>query len=181
MAKVVLSMITSIDGFIAAPDGGMDWMFPHVSPDLQENINNSLRETDTILVGRHTYEGMAATWPNQSNPLADLMNTLPKVVFSTTLEKVEWVNSRLADGNPSEEIRQLKEKAVKDIKVAGGAGLARSLTEQGLIDEYQLVTVPVVLGQGIPLFTGRLDFALIESRPVQDAVVNVYRPRVSPA
>jgi dihydrofolate reductase len=174
VAKVVLAMITSIDGFISGPNDEMDWMFPHIGPELQQNVVASLQQTDTILVGRRTYEGMAATWPNQSNPLADLMNALPKVVFSTTLDKTEWNNSRLATGSAEDEIRQLKQEATKDIKVAGGAGLAQSLTRLGLIDEYNLVMVPVVLGRGRPLFTEQLNLSLSSSEVLDGAIVSVY-------
>ncbi|MFI5929096.1 dihydrofolate reductase family protein [Micromonospora sp. NPDC051543] len=177
VAKVALAMMVSVDGYIAADDGGLDWMFPHVGPELQEHVMAGLQETDTILIGRETYEGMASTWPNQSNPVADRMNALPKVVFSRTLEKTEWENSRLASADVAGEVREIKRRAQGDVKVLGGGLLAQSLSELGLIDEYQLAVVPVVLGDGRPLFADPAELRLESSRRYDKGVMlNVYRP-----
>ena len=177
MGKVTVSMIVSIDGYVASKDRGLDWMFPHVGPDLQARILADLERTDTILIGRATYEGMSAIWPDQHHPLADLMNALPKLVFSTTLDKVEWNNSRLADDDPMAEIRKLRSKSDNELKVLGGANLTQTLTRLGVIDEYQLVVVPAVLGAGVPLFADPATLALKSSATFDgNTLLNVYLP-----
>jgi len=170
-------MIVSIDGYVAAKDRGVDWMFPHVGPDLQARILTDLEQTDTILIGRATYEGMSAIWPDQHHPLADLMNELPKLVFSTTLDKVGWNNSRLAGDDPVAEIRSLRSESDKELRVLGGANLTQTLGRLGVIDEYQLVVVPAVLGDGVPLFADATTLALQASeRFDRNTLLNVYRP-----
>lgn len=177
MGKLVLAMIVSIDGFITGPDGEMDWIFPHIGPDLQRETLEGLHDTHTLLVGRKAYEGMAGFWPTQDDPLAGLMNELPKLVFSRTLDKVEWQNSRLAGGDAAAEVGRLKEQSDRDCRLLGGADLAQSLSSQGLIDEFRLITVPVVLGAGKPLFTEPLDLALDRSVTYdQSAILSVYHP-----
>ena len=154
MRNVVLGMQTSLDGYVATPDGKLDWAFAHFDPDLNAAAMEALSELDTILIGRVNYTEQAAVWPHQQNPMADLMNRLNKIVFSRTLQQqqVDWPNARLATGSPAEEIARLKQQPGKDIGVAGGARLAQSLSKEGLIDVYRLTVHPVVLGSGKPLF-----------------------------
>jgi len=95
---------------------------------------------------------MAQYWPSSKDPEAPMMNDLPKIVFSRTLDKVEWKNSRLAKGNIADEIATLKRQPGKDIAMFGSANLASSFMRQGLIDEYRIFVNPVVLGRGNPTF-----------------------------
>ena len=176
MVQVSMAMMVSIDGFIADENGGLDWMHPHVGPQVQSVVLEALQNCDGLLVGRVSYEGMAAFWPNESNPVADLMNERPKAVFTRTLTETKWVNSRPVSGDLADEVAALRKQATKDLLVLGGANLVQSLTAEGLIDTYQFITVPVVLGRGIPLFTEPMNLEL-ESTTRMDgnAVMSVYR------
>lgn len=126
---------------------------------------------DTGLIGRVNYLEQAASWPNQQGPLADVMNNMTKVVFSKTLKKLEWQNSRLATGSPAEEIARLKQQPGKDIGVAGGASFAQSLSKQCLIDEYRLTVHPVALGKGLPIFVEPTKLKLVNSKPLSNGVI----------
>ena len=177
MRKVTLGMQVSLDGYVATVDGGLDWAFASFDAELGASAIEALSQLDTVLLGRANYEEQAAAWPNREGPMADIMNAMHKIVFSKTLEKVEWVNSRRATGSPAEEIAQLKQQPGKDIGVAGGAKFAQSLSKQGLIDEYRLTIHPVALGSGMPLFAAPLKLKLVSSRPLSSGVVvATYQP-----
>ncbi len=174
MRNVVLGMQTSLDGYVATPEGKLDWAFAHFDPELNAAAMDAISQLDTILLGRVNYTEQAAVWPHQQNPLADLMNRLNKVVFSHTLEQVEWANARLASGSPADEIAQLKQQPGKDIGVAGGARFAQSLSREGLIDVYRLTVHPVVLGSGKPLFADLarpLNLMLADSKALASGVL----------
>jgi dihydrofolate reductase len=169
--KVALGMNVSLDGYVATLDGNLDWAFANFDAELGASTIEMLSQLDTILLGSNNYEEQAAAWPNREGPLADIMNAMGKVVFSKTLDKVEWVNSRLATGSPAEEIALLKQQPGKTIGVAGGARFAQSLSKQGLIDEYRLTVHPVVLGSGMPLFVAPLTLKLLHTRTFATGVV----------
>jgi dihydrofolate reductase len=174
MRKVVLGMQTSLDGYVATVDGKLDWAFAHFDAELGAAAMEALSQLDTILLGRVNYADQAAAWPKQQGPMADIMNHLNKIVFSTTLQQVEWANSRLATGSPAEEIARLKQQPGKDIGVAGGARLAQSLSKEGLIDEYRLTVHPVVLGSGKPLFADLarpLNLKLVDEKTLASGVL----------
>jgi dihydrofolate reductase len=152
MRKVCLGMNITLDGYVAGPNGELDWAFRTMSPDMGEWITGLLRGVDTILLGHTTYLQQAAPWPSQTSEMTALLNSHTKIVFSSRLTTLEWRNSRLATASAAEEIAHLKQQAGKNILVGGGAMLARSLARTGLIDEYHLVVHPVVLGSGKPLF-----------------------------
>jgi dihydrofolate reductase len=147
MRKVMLGMQVSLDGYVATVDGGLDWAFGNFDAELGASAMEALSQLDTALLGRANYEEQAAAWPNREGPMADIMNNLNKIVFSRTLEQVEWVNSRLATGTPAEEIARLKQQPGKEIGVAGGARFAQSLSKERLVDEYRLTIHPVALGR----------------------------------
>jgi dihydrofolate reductase len=155
MRNVVLSMQVSLDGFIARANGELDWHL--VDREFNEYARDLLDSFDTLVFGRVTYQLMASYWPTAitNDPvearIAERLNTLPKVVFSRTLKKVEWKNSRLATGGVAEEIRKMKEQPGKDIGI-GGTSLVAVLAPLGLIDDYRILVVPVVLGSGKSLF-----------------------------
>jgi dihydrofolate reductase len=155
MRNVVLSMQVSLDGFIARANGELDWHL--VDGEFNEYARDLLDSFDTLVFGRVTYELMASYWPTATTNdpvearIAERLNTLPKVVFSRTLRKVEWKNSSLAHGGVAEEIRKMKEQPGKDIGI-GGTSLVSALAPLGLIDDYRILVVPVVLGSGKPLF-----------------------------
>ena len=152
MRKVILGMNVTLDGYVAGPNGELDWAFRTMSPDMGEWVTDLLRGSDTILLGHTTYLQQAATWPSQTGEMADLLNRHTKVVFSSQLTALEWSNSRLASAGAAEEVARLKQQPGKNISVSGGATLAQSLFRLGLIEEYNLVVHPIVLGSGKPLF-----------------------------
>jgi dihydrofolate reductase len=155
MRKVIASENVTLDGFFAGPNGEIDW-FNHPKEEMAKYINQ-LGTVDTILFGRVTYEMMARYWPSASAPtedpiIIDKMNNLPKIVFSKTLEKVEWKNSRLVKDNIAEEILKMKQQPGKDMVILGSGSIVSAFINLGLIDEYQLFVNPIVLGKGKPLF-----------------------------
>jgi dihydrofolate reductase len=157
MRKVMYRMSVSLDGFIEAANGDLSWGVP--SPELHQHFNDREKETDVLLYGRGLYETMAAYWPtadqNPSAPehekeFARIWRSKPKIIFSTTLQHVEW-NSRLFTGNIADEVNKLKEQPGQEMTV-GGAGLASSFMQLDLIDEYWLYVYPLLLGRGKPMF-----------------------------
>lgn len=169
MRKVIYSMSVSLDGFIAGPDGGIDWAAP--DEELMAFHNEQTRELGAHLCGRGLYEDMLP-WESRTGEFASIWQAIPKVVFSTTLEKVEG-NATLATEPPADELSRLREGPETYVSV-GGAGLASSLIEQDLIDEYRLFVNPIVLGGGTPFFPAhkdRLELALAETRTFGARVV----------
>jgi dihydrofolate reductase len=183
MRKLIYSMGVSLDGFIAGLDGSIDWSAP--DEELHRFHNRQTREIGAHLCGRRLYEAMVywdTAAENSSAPeyvleFARIWKELPKIVFSKTLEKVEGKAS-LARYGVAEEIAQLKEQPGKDLAV-GGAGLASTCTELGLIDEYRMFVSPVLLGGGTPYFPAldeRINLELLETRTFGSRVVYVrYR------
>lgn len=126
-----------------------------------------MRATGLHVMGRATYEDMAEFWPTSDSDYAPPMNDIPKVVFSQTLERAEWADSRIARGDLAAEIDKLKREPGKDMIVHGGASFVQSLSRLGLVDEYRLVLHPVALGRGVALFkdlAGPLHLELIEAQ-----------------
>jgi dihydrofolate reductase len=171
-------MGVSLDGFIADRDGRIDWAAP--DEELLRFHNEQTREIGAHVCGRGLYEDMLG-WETaeetRSNPLelefARIWKAIPKVVFSTTLERVEG-NARLATGDVADEIAELKAQPVDAVVSVGGAGFASTLVELDLIDEYRVFVSPVVLGGGTPYFSprqARIDLQLIETRTFGSRVV----------
>ena len=183
MRKLIYSMGVSLDGFIAGPDGEIDWSAP--DEELHRFHNQQTRELGAHLCGRRLYEVMRYWDTADENPalgeteleFARIWKDLPKIVFSKTLKTAEG-NARLAEEGVAEELAKLKEEPGKDLAV-GGAGLASTCIELGLIDEYRLFVSPVVLGGGTPFFPvldERIDLDLVETRTFGSRVVYVrYR------
>lgn len=170
MGRLIYSMGVSLDGFIAGPDGEIDWTAP--DEELHRFHNRQAQELGAHLCGRRLYEVMVYWETADRNPsaaeyeleFARIWQALPKVVFSTTLKEVEG-NARLAS-DISEEVSRLKEDSDKDLAI-GGAGLAAAAMKLGLIDEFRLFVSPVVLGSGTPYFPSleeRIRLELIETR-----------------
>lgn len=140
-------------------------------------------EIGTLLFGRKTYEGMASYWTTTTDEgaVTDMMNAVPKAVISRSLTTADWNNTRLFNGSAEDVVRQLKAEQGKDIYVFGSAELLDTLLSAGLVDEYRLCLVPVLLGQGTPLFKRRdaqVGLELIESRPIRTGgVLLFYRPK----
>ena len=186
MRKLIYSMGTSLDGFIAGPGGEIDWSAP--SDELHRFHNERVREIGAQLCGRRLYETMLYWETADEDPslgetereFAAIWQSLPKIVFSTTLEHVEG-NWRLATDGVAEEVARLKEQPGKDLAV-GGAGLASTCTKLGLVDEYRLFVSPVVLGGGTPYFPAldeRIELELVETRTFGSRVVFLRYRRVT--
>jgi dihydrofolate reductase len=173
MRKVLLQMGLSVDGIVAGgPQGTSEAGADHEDEAVRMWKVKSLQQVGTHIMGRVTYEQMAAHWPyNGPAEYADAMNNIPKVVFSKTLTRAEWKESRIARGDLSEEIARLRSEPGKDIMANGGARFVQALSRQGLIDEYRLVVRPVALGGGMPLFKDLLEplrLRLVDSKAFTD-------------
>jgi dihydrofolate reductase len=179
MRKLIVQEMITIDGFFAGPNGEIDWH--NVDDEYGEYAKNFLNSIDVLLFGRVTYQLMASYWPTASNDIAHKMNTIPKIVFSKTLKKVEWQNTRLVIEDVVEEIKNLKQQPGKDLAILGSADLASNLMNAGLIDEYQITVVPVVLGNGKPLFKDthdRVTMKLLNSKTLRSGSVQLfYQPQ----
>jgi dihydrofolate reductase len=179
MRKLVYSTSLSLDGYIDASAGDPTWVFP--DEELHRHFNDVEREIDTLLYGRRMYELMVEYWPtadqDPSAPgvileYARLWKPVHKVVFSSTLQTVEW-NSRLVRGDPVAEVASLKAEAGKNLGV-GGLTLASTLASAGLIDEYQLYYVPIFLGSGKAAFSqiqNRVRLKPVETRTFSSGTV----------
>jgi dihydrofolate reductase len=151
--KLVLQMGVSLDGYVAI--GSMKgWGLPPEDPALKQRKLESLRAAGAHLMGRVTYEEMAAHWPTSTDDYASPMNEIPKVVFSKTLTRADWDDSRIARGELSDAPPRLKAEPGDDLVAHGGAAFAQALSRHGLVDEYRLTIHPVALGDGLPLFKG---------------------------
>lgn len=182
MRKLVLSMGVSLDGLVARPGrlGAGGWGLPPEDPALKERKLAWMNDVGLHLMGRNTYEEMAEFWPVSDDPYAAPMNEIPKVVFSRTLERANWPDSRVARGELADEIATLKGESGKDLLAWGGAAFAQSLSKLGLVDEYRLILQPVALGEGLPLFKDlgaplRLELTDAQTYPT-GASLHVYRP-----
>jgi dihydrofolate reductase len=181
--KLVLSMGVSLDGLVARPGrlGAAGWGLPPEDPTLKERKLGWMHDVGLHIMGRNTYEEMAGHWPVSDDAYAAPMNEIPKVVFSRTLERAEWADSRIARGELAEEIAELKREPGKDMLAWGGAAFAQSLSRLELVDEYRLILQPVALGHGLPLFkdlTTPLRLELIDAQTYPTgATLLVYRPR----
>jgi dihydrofolate reductase len=178
MRRLVLKMQLSLDGFVGKPDGDVSFIFKSFDDELTQCIVADVWNAGLHIMGAKTYGDMAAHWPASTEPFAPPMNKIPKAVFSNHLKQAPWGETEIIRGDLAAGIARLKAQDGKDIYAHGGAGFARSLIASGLIDEYHLVIHPIVIGQGLSIFSGiGRDFALLESRSFpKGAVANIYRP-----
>ena len=193
MGNVVVSEFITLDGVIEDPGGAEGtefggWSFRFPVEEGQQFKYEELMASDVQLMGRVTYEEFAQAWPAMEEAAGDFgakMNTMPKVVVSTTLTNPEWKNSIVAGGDLPTTVASLKEQYDGDILVPGSAMLIESLREHDLVDEYRLMVHPVVLGQGKKLFkegSTPVDLVLIETRKAgPDVQLLIYRPTNRPA
>jgi dihydrofolate reductase len=179
----------SLDGFVAGPNGEIDWFANEgflKNTEFGQYARNLIGSVGAILLGRRTYEEFLGYWPGATNDdpvITERMNNLPKIVFSKSLEKVSWgkFNTvRLVSEDAASEVGRLKTEAGKDLVIYGSATLVSSLLNAGLIDELQIFLHPVVLGWGKPEFTDvtrRHRLELLKATPFKSgAVALYYRP-----
>ena len=186
MRKVVASPYMSLDGLIALPDGSGGWPRSGSERYFREILPPLFEQTDTLVLGRKTYEALVQYWPSMSpeeDRFATPMNTLPKIVFSQSLAQVtwgKWQNATLVKDDPVAAIAQLKQQAGKNLLIFGSGKLISTLAQADLIDDYWIQLHPVVLGSGVSLFRDlerRLDLSLLEARPSEEGVLILhYQP-----
>lgn len=183
--RLILHMSVSLDGFVARPDHEINWFGPGGGlpdhGDQRHRLNlELLGQIGLIVLGRRGYEDMVEGWADSDNPMAQLMNSLPKLVFSQSLSTVEWNNASISRRPIEEEIPERKAEAGKDIVVFGGARIANSLIRERLVDEYRLTVHPVALGEGLPLMHGLPEpqrFEMVSSTVYADgSAAQVLRP-----
>jgi dihydrofolate reductase len=189
MRKLVVQEFVTLDGFAAGPEGELDFVTeagaaadPTEGP-FVENQLAFIESLDTILLGAVTYRMFAAYWPEQTTEtqgIADALNATPKVVFSSTLESAPWGRwgpARLVSGSAADEVRRLKAEPGNDMVLWGSLMLAGSLVREGLVDEYRLQVLPVVLGRGKRLFEDGLPaqrLTLLETKTYDGMVAVRY-------
>jgi len=162
MTNLMVTTFLSLDGVVQAPGGpdedrggGFDhggWGVPYIDDTVIARMTDLLGTATALLVGRRTYETFAATWPLADDPIAAMMNGLPKYVASRTLADVTWANSTLLTGDVATAVGKLKAEAGAQIQVHGSGTLVQALLRADLVDEFHLVTIPVLLGRGKRLF-----------------------------
>lgn len=160
MRRLVVFNMVSLDGYFVDAHGDMTWA--HADPaDTEWNafVSGNAQGGGVLLFGRKTYEMMASFWPtpaaSQANPVvAKRMNALPKVVFSRTLDKATWRNTTLVRADPASHVSSMKAEPGDGLAVLGSGTIVSHLTGRGLIDEYQIVVIPVILGRGRTMFDG---------------------------
>jgi len=176
MRKIIVSNLVSLDGFFEGPNQELDWFI--VDEEFFSYARELLRTVDILLFGAKTYQHMAAYWPSApADEIADKMNNLPKIVFSKTLEKVDWNNSRVIRDNIKEEVSKLKAQPGKDMVIFGSASLASSLLQMGLIDEYRVILQPVLIGKGRGLFDeieDKMRLKLQDTKLLASGVIVLY-------
>lgn len=176
MRTLVVSEFVSLDGVMEEPG----WTFPYWNDEIARFKGEETNAADALLLGRVTYQGFAAAWPESEDEGAPYFNSVRKYVVSGTLDKVEWNNSRLIKGNLVEEIVKLKQQEGRDIVVYGSAMLVQTLMRHDLVDRYRLLIYPLVLGKGKRLFAEGTTAALnlVEAQSfISGVTALIYEPQ----
>ncbi|MGB2954083.1 MAG: dihydrofolate reductase family protein [Gaiellaceae bacterium] len=186
MGRIVVPEFVSLDGVMEDPGGAENfkhggWTFEIDRGDEGDKFKlDEALSSEALLLGRVTYEGFAESWPSREGEFADKFNTMPKYVVSSTLEKPEWNNSTVLNGDVAEEVAKLRQEQDGDIVVHGSARLVQTLVQNDLVDELRLMVFPVVLGSGKRLFGETSDkkpLRLVDSKVVGGGVaILIYQP-----
>lgn len=184
MRKLVLFMHLSVDGFAADPNHGLDFLT--YDEELQQYADELVKTVGSPVYGRTTYQLMESYWPTvlkkpnaarHALEHAQWVENVPKIVFSKTLTEVTWNNTQLIKGNIPEEVKKLKQQPGKDLVIFGSPGLATTFMNLGLIDEYKLTVHPIILGNGISVFTNnttKSTLKLLDSKTLKSGVVTLH-------
>jgi dihydrofolate reductase len=186
MSKLVVSEFVTLDGVMEDPGGseGFErggWAFQFErGPEGDKFKLDEALAADALLLGRKTYEGFAEAWPSRTDEVgfAEKMNTMPKYVVSTTMDKAGWNNSTVIKGDVAKEVARLKQEPGGNILVYGSGQLVKTLMEHDLVDELVLMVFPVVLGSGKRLFQDGVDrtaLELVETKPAGSVVILIYQ------
>lgn len=175
MRKIIAGLFVSLDGVAEAPD---QWHFPYFNDEMGEVVGEQMAGSDTMLLGRQTYEEFFSYWPNSDDDIADYMNNASKIVVSATLEKAEWNNTTLISTDVIKSLVRLKQQTGKDISITGSITLVRSLLEAEMIDELSLLIHPVVIGKGKRWFGDqKVPLKLAGSKTLSTGVIHaIYSP-----
>jgi dihydrofolate reductase len=180
MRRLFWQMNVTLDGFMEGPNHELDDTAGVSDEGFDKYASDMLRSIDAVLLGRRTYRLFADYWPKATGADADRLNALPKIVFSRTLDKLEWSNSRVVRDNAGEEVARLKRQPGRDLALFGSADLAATFLPLGLIDEYRILITPVLLGRGTPMFShtqGRIPLELVNAtRWPTGMMALTYRP-----
>lgn len=178
MSKFVAGLFMTLDGVVETPE---QWSFPYFNEEVGQELASTMADTETLVLGRVTYETFAASWGRQApseDPMAQWMNAIPKLVASTTLDAVEWQNSRLIEGDVIEALAELKQQ--QNLFVNGSVTLVRSLLAAHLLDELRLLVHPIAVGGGRRLLdatAARVPLTLVDARPFKTGVLSLtYTP-----
>jgi dihydrofolate reductase len=187
VGRVIASMFTTADGYVEGPRGELDWFVGAIDDEqLDASTKAMLERCGTIIAGAGVYQSLVGYWPTDASNgdrYAEEMNTIPKLIFSKSLPRVEWGdwnNARLAGSTPTEEVNALRAESDRDIVIFGGPTLIRAFREAELIDEYRMQVCPTVLGGGTPYFINvvkPLRLTLVSASPFPSGVVELrYEP-----
>jgi dihydrofolate reductase len=188
MPRLLVFNSVTLDGYFTGENGDLSWAHTRDSQDEEWKafVSENAKGGGVLLFGRVTYDMMASYWPTpdalRDNPVvAERMNALPKIVFSRSLTEARWNNTKLAKGEPATEIRRLKQAPGADLVLMGSGTIVSQLAQEGLVDEYQFVVVPVALGKGRTMFEGvqqRLAMRPTQSRTFRNGrVLLCYEPK----
>jgi dihydrofolate reductase len=181
MRKLIVFNQVSLDGYFTDKNNDMSWAHRQ-DPEWNAFVAENATSGGELVFGRVTYDQMASYWPTpqafkNSPAVAEAMNELPKVVFSRSLDHASWKNSRLVKRDITEEMRRMKKEPGLDMVIFGSGSIVAQMTDAGLVDEYQVVVNPIVLGSGRTMFDGvrdRMNLVLQKSRAFQNGNVVLY-------
>jgi len=186
MRKIIVLLHASLDGFVEGPKGDMDIQWISYDKEMEMNSKAVFSNIDTVLWGTKTYLAMKKYWPivptlpspsTFEREHSKWLDRTTKIIFSSSLESVDWINTRLVKENAADEIKKLKQQPGKDMIIIGSPRFAHFLLQQGLVDEYQMTISPVLLGKGLPLFQDvpeRIKLRLLDNKAFRSGALALH-------